>query len=261
MPADRRTLIVPAVTLTSRQRFPAAHPGEAEHMPQGGLLAVLSRPAQERGELGSAPARHLRRLRLPRGGRRRGVGRVPHQQPVFHRLAQDPADDRVQVADRAGRQPLPRFMIFAARAFQYPVVAGEPDPVELGQRDGSDRVRLDVKPPVLPVARPGLRPDPETLDYLGAVLAERLLAGLKELTPGAVGEDAAQRGPCLVRGYPSLAVQAFAQEYSLGATIGQRDHRVDPVPGTGLGLIQVDPAIAGTTALPSLAGHWSSPSV
>ena len=96
-------------------------------------------------------------------------------------------NDRVEVPDRAGRQRLALAVVLPAGLLQQPVVRREPQAGELRERHRGDRVRRDVQPPVLAVARLRLRPDPQPLDDLSTVRAERLLARLDVLALAARG--------------------------------------------------------------------------
>ena len=105
MPADRRMRAVPASRSISRQRSASTSPraSRVAERPQRVVLGGVPAPSPGTRRAAGRSTGHFRGRRFLRGGRRRRVGGVAHEQAVLHRLAEYPVYDRVQVPDRAGR--------------------------------------------------------------------------------------------------------------------------------------------------------------
>ena len=139
-PADpHRGLVEVDVAPAQRQGLAAAHAGVREHVPQREVVGVPAGPAQERGELPGGPRVHLRRLRLPGGGRRGVGGRVAGQAAGLHRGAERGRQDRVDVADGPRRQALALAVVGAAAALELPVQPVDPLGGQRGQRHRAER--------------------------------------------------------------------------------------------------------------------------
>ena len=227
---------MPASRSTSRQRSASSSPRRIPVMARmchsGVQLAVLARPAQERGELRGRPWVHLRCPGLLGGRRVRPAGRVAGSSPASTASPQRGGDDRVDVPDGPGATGPGLPCGRPGRCLKLAVERVQPGGGEAGQRDGAD-VRRDVQPDVLPVAGDGAVGQPSPSSQRGQVAAEQLFRGLRVAAPGAGEQRLAQASQC------GLLGREPALDLGPGGAVRPGDNSL-PVPAPpGFGLVAI----------------------